>query len=457
MSRLDGIHVYDPDRPPKCDLGVHLIRKEVTVDGNSQYGGSIFDFEWGKDILESPKPPEVMDAFEPLADDRFVFGYDRKTYTYVQADPMDKLRFLEPVAGAKDHYVNKQIWQNTMDRYLEHYYRLVKRKAGGDGYTFPMPKVMENKLTSYYDTAKTRRKSMPRIIAHTVSMDSSVLEKKDQDFVTISCAGKAYLNQACRWLLTKGKALHSKSLFYDGLPLRVKYKTEEGTKCITLVEDFSICDYMDHEMLTGISLSIEITAVLREFLDESLRERALAAFAETALPRVVRSRQLFTRIAAARNFFQQFLMEQNKDYYRWTTSIRSHELSEEEWNAMVLRAGQHLDILESTPLRLDVPEEDTDRAISHLERLLSKVEKPVNLMEYGKAPKHGLAAFCNENHHKIKNFLDELKDKDTKRITQIPRRRSEAHILFQSVHEMVKAAIEKAWEEELEAQEVGIE
>lgn len=460
MSRLDGVHVYDPDVSPKNETAKG-IKTQISRPENgstaSWAGESIFDFDWGKDILESPKPPEVIESFSPLEEDRLVFGYDRKTYTYVQADPRDKLRFLEPVAGTKEHYVNKQIWQNTLDRYLEHYYRLVKRKAGTLYQTSEMHEVLTGRLERYYDAASDRQKPIPPVVKRTVFLDKSIVDEQSRNYAMISHMGKAYLNQACRWLFTKDKALHSTSLFYDGLPLRVKVKTEEGTKCIALVEDFSICDYMDHEMLTGISLSIEITAVLREFLDKSLQERALAAFEKTALPRVVKSRQLFTRISAARNFFQQFLMEQNTDYYRWTTSIRSDRISEEEWDAMVLRAGRHLDILESRPMGLDVPEEETDRAIAHLEHLLSKVEVPVNLPKYAKAPEHGLAAFCNRNHYKIASFLDDLKDKDAERITQIPRRRSEAHILFQRVRAMVKMAIGKALEEALKAQEGGSE
>lgn len=439
MKELETIYVYDPEKLPKAKIEIQIAKRAEESGIVSEYGESIFDFDWGKDILESPEPPNVVVSDRP----------------YVQADPTDMLQFLEAVSGSKIHYVHKGIWQNTLDRYLEHYYRLVRKKEAGQRQNPELPKILETKMTSYFDTAEGRKKPIPPVVRHTVCMSREVLENwRAQDHVVIPNAGKAYLNYACRWLFTKdGAPLQPWSLFYDGLLLRVKNKKAEKPEPITLVRDFSLCDYLDHEMLTGISLSIEITAVLLEFFDIPLRERALDAFEEHALPTVVRSREPFARISAARNFFQQILMECNTAYYHWRSSIRTGEIPDAEWEGMVSQAVRHVDLLKRRRLRLDVPERDTDRAIAHIEGLLSKVVSPVNLPEYVKNPEHGLAAFCNPKHPNTGYFLRELKKKDAMQITEIPRCRRKEHELFRDVHARVKRAIEKALEEELKSPE----
>lgn len=494
----DGIYIYNPEHQEelqkKYKLKVKVGNRPVEENEEVYREERIFDFDWEKDLLQTPapnafvpwysfensekqvdtgagdqiksteeKPSEEKSTEEKPPNEDALWEYmkigmgnwlpDYKAV--VQADPMDILEFSEPVQGFKKHCAHKLIWRNTLDRYLEHYYWLTRKKERRQGKAFVVPKVMERKLAAYFDTHKSRKKPMPSIVSDTVDMREEVLDvRKTGEELVISAFGKAHLNHACRWLFTKdGAPLQPYSLFYDGLLVRVEDKEETQTETVTLVPDFSLCDYMDHEMLTGISLSIEITAVLLEFPDPWLREKALDAFENGALPTVVKSRELFTRISAARNFFQQILMEQSVGYYNWHASSHTSRIPDKKWNEMVERAAWHVDLLKKTMVMRDTPANETDRAIEHLEALLSKVDKPVNLPEYVKRPKHGLAAFCNPAHHKINWFLKELKKKDAMQITKIPRCRRDEHDLFRDVHARVKRAIEQALEEAVKRRE----
>jgi hypothetical protein len=269
-------------------------------------------------------------------------------------------------------------------------------------------------------------------------------------------------NLLWRWLRVSDNAEHEKkSLAFDGLLLwllvntDLEYKPDnesktpknkpgdnqkKSRKMVCPVENFTLIDYIYHEMYTGISLSIEITAVLLEFEDEILAEEALKAFQKHALKDIVFSPMLFTRICAARHFFQQILMEKMVDQYGWTSLEKSVQDEERQWKQRVNRACAHIGSAYK-PVLCYVQDLEIDEALMHLTMLITKMKQPVDLFGYVNNPEHGLAVFCNPNHKNAKFFLDELKTGQEQKL-QKDRRSSRREIrLFRKVHEMVRKAI----------------
>ena len=413
-----------------------------------QHNNPVLEFNWEKDIRETPEPQKNVYLNAPNASsfltdtvwNPWLAGVE--SHELVQADPQDIISFNEPVMGEVCFQANKMIWQRTIDKYLYQYFRLSEQREQGEvkWMSIDLPPNISEKYYSFNRTSSKRKqhKFFTANLQYFKACNYKIEKKELSEFSVPRYLGPCYLNQCCRDFSTKANATALKSsLYYDGLVFR----SEEDYGVVDFIPPFQLEDYIYHEYLTGLSLSIEITAVLLEIEDVSLRNKAFDAFCDKALKEIVRSHLIYTRNTVARHFFQQIIWERTSLRYRWKGYKYVAGIPEDQWDGVVERALVHLNTLRCSVDFTDVPYDAIDDSMAHIYSLLSIVKIPVNIPEYVKCPQYGLAAFCHINHNHVRPFLEELGVYSNNKVTQIYCNRSEEHMLFRKVHSKVKAMI----------------
>lgn len=421
----------------------------------------IFQLDWEYDLQHVQEPAAYLPS------DNY------KKYPLIQADPTDKLCFSKEILGKSEHRSNKMIWMSTLDRYLRQYYLLARQREENECNHILLQKIMvPHQVHEEYLDYLTRRNKYP--ICYDIKLFEQVTGKTPEDikFVFYNIprfAGGSYLNYICHAIYTRKNADDDRySLFTDGLKFRLHGIGD-------FIPSFELVDYFEHEMTTGLSLSIEIASVLLEFKDDGLRNWAWNAFCEKVLPRIIHSQLFFTRNTVARHFFQQILMEEKRNDYRWypettrsdTNEVLNRALSHTEliWSEYELIDCKSKDRNKKRGLlrgniyanQIQVPVEQIDDALKHLWSLLSIVTQPFNLCYYGDnianntSTNKCLAAFCNPQHKHVKKYLDDLNkcvnnwdameniEKGEK--YPMPRKRDKAHNIFRMVHSVVRKMI----------------
>lgn len=397
----------------------------------------VLDFDWEKDIQATPIPIQYIYDHRPKDPRRINGSFLGEPNQLVQADPDDMLVLSHKPMEKTTYHAYASLWKNTLDHYLYAYYHLTKKKYGNENVLYELPYESQEKYFNYIETSATRRKKLlPGLVLGTSNRCSSA----DKKFISISrFASSSSINTILRWLWTPSNASNQESsLFHDGLVFHLE---DESTVESEPVPPFTLVDYIEHELITGISLSIEITSVLLEIDDPALREAAFSAFVDNALDLAVASPLLFTRNTAARNFIQQIIMESNSQQYEWREDFTTPFVSTQQWQNAVQRARSHTEILRITPYDDYDTVSQIDSALDQITTLLSQVKSPVNLPSYVEKPTRGLAAFCHPDHKNIAYFLNKLGNEDMQQLTRIPRCREKEHQLFIQVHTKVKTAI----------------
>lgn len=397
----------------------------------------VLDFDWEKDIQATPIPIQYIYDHRPKDPRRINGSFLGEPNQLVQADPDDILVLSHKPKEKNTYHAHTRLWNNTLDHYLYAYYHLTKKKYGNENVLYELPYESQGKFINFIETSANRRKKLlPGLVLGTSNCHSSV----GNEVISVSrFASSSTINTLLRWLWTPSNASSQESsLFYDGLVFRMD---DESTAANDPVPPFTLIDYIEHEQITGISLSIEITSVLLEIDDPALREAAFSAFVDNALDLAVASPLLFTRNTAARNFIQQIIMESNSQQYEWRENFTTPFISTQQWQDAVQRARNHTEILRITPYDDYDTVSQIDSALDQIITLLSQVKSPVNLPSYVEKPTHGLAAFCHPDHKNISYFLNKLGNTEMNRPAQIPRCRTKEHQLFMKVHTKVKTAI----------------
>jgi len=417
-----------------------IITKGDFMDDMNQ----ILLFDWEKDIPQNP----VSCFFAQLSDKRMSSyllpgaSSVMQPSIMVEVDPSDKLVFCEAVLGETEYAATKMTWCKTVDKYLCQYYMLMKKKMGETTCDIELPPPIFDKYKNYVSKGRKNRKMLEVNDSSFVHHRGKGKTKTDSStFWTYEFLKPLYMNRLFRSLWTTTDAHKQKnSPYYDGLLFC--HKDAPGW-----LPKYDIEDYIAHEWLTGISLSIEITSVLMEFgkkEDKALMKKALGAFCEQVLPTIVQSPAIFARNAAARYFFHQIRMENDIKKYRWGVAsgkmMNDTIWSEYEWNELIYRAKLHVTDL---PMEIDSYEIDDkyiDEALSWLVSLLKKVELPINFLDYAKNPTHGLAAFCHPSHKNVPLFLNLLSERKGEDNTYIAVSDADEEELFRDVHKLVREA-----------------
>lgn len=430
----------------------------------------IFQLDWECDLQHIPEPTAYLlkDQFSDPTSER-----DYRKYPLVQADPTDRICFSKSVLGKCEHRSNKLIWMSTLDRYLRQYYLLARQREEIEGDHIRMRKILvPYQVHEEYLDYLSRRNKNPICYDIRLFEQAKGETTEDEKYLFYNAprfACGSFLNHICRSIYTRKNADNNRySLFSDGLKFEL-YGIED------FIPSFELVDYFEHEMTTGVSLSIEIASVLLEFEDDELRHSAWSAFCDKVLPRIIHSQLFFTRNTIARNFFQQILMEKKINDYRWYP-----EGAETDAKGMLNRALSHTDLIWSNPeqlyykssekkekltvprgniypSRIEVPDGQIDDALKHLWSLLSIVTQPFDLCYRGDTNanrvyenKH-LAVFCNPEHNHVKRYLDELvnavnsrdgmKNLEEGKKYSTPRKRDREHSMFRMVHSTVRKMI----------------
>lgn len=397
----------------------------------------VLDFDWEKDIQTTPIPIPYIYDHRPKDPRRTNGTFLGEPNQLVQADPDDMLVLSHKPMEKTTYHAHTVLWKNTLDHYLYAYYHLTKKKYRNENVLYELSSESLEKFINFIETSADRRKEpLPGLELGTSNRYSSGGNK----IISVSrFASSSLINTFLRWLWTPSNASSQESsLFYDGLVFHLE---DESTSESNPVPPFTLVDYIEHELMTGISLSIEITSVLLEIDDPVLREAAFSAFVDNALDLAVASPLLFTRNTAARNFIQQIIMESNKQQYEWRENITTPFILTTQWQDAVQRARNHTEILRITPYDDYDTVSQIDSALDQITTLLSQVKSPINLPSYVEKPTHGLAAFCHPDHKNIAYFLNKLGNEDMQQLTRIPRCRKKELQLFMQVHTKVKTAI----------------
>lgn len=388
----------------------------------------ILCFGWEKDIQNN-----LPDRFVAYSEEtEILFRLPKNpmiaSSLFVQADPEDNFEFYDDIAGKRTYRVTKELWRYTLDTYLFHYYQVAQQRDEGSDFKL----FLEDKLYSAYDNYIANSDNSKKRFYVDIDYFKLVAEGSEQSyFMTPKFTAATYLNILFRTLFCRANSHNQqKTVYYDGLLVR-------NTAARALLPKFSIEDYIEHEYQTGISLSIEITAVLLEFSEERIMEKAFDVFAEKILPQIVKSPLIYTRNAVARSFFQQILMELEIQRYRWSEIKNSLQFSDSEWEDVIKRAMMHCNVLSSPVYTISIPREQQQRTLEYLHGLFAKLKKPVNLVKYVESPIYGLAAFCVPDHPNVNYFLEKLNYASKNESFVIPRCKSSKDKLFTKVHQSV--------------------
>lgn len=388
----------------------------------------ILSFSWEKDIQNN-----LPDRFVAHNDETEILFQPPKnpmvaSSLLIEADPKDYFEFYHSIAGMCKCRVTKELWRHTIDTYLFHYYQIAQERDKDSDFQL----FLTDKLYDAYDNYIANSDNSKKQFYVDMDYFRLVTEGSKQSyFKTPKFTVATYLNILFRTLFCRAKSYkQQETVYYDGLLVR-------NVAARALLPKFSIEDYMEHEYQTGISLSIEIAAVLLEFQNKDLALKALDAFADSLLFQIVKSPLIFTRNAVARSFFQQILMELEIQRYRWSGNGDLWQFSDSEWKAVIKRAMMHCNVLASPIYTISIPIEQQQETLEHLQGLLAKLRKPVNIEEYVESPTYGLAAFCVPDHPNVNYFLEKLNYATKNEPFEIPRCQGYKAKLFAKVHQTV--------------------
>lgn len=407
----------------------------------------ILNFCWEDDIWNIPTPSQAIVNTIPtlIREDGLVGGYVQDAYVLIQADPADIITVSDGEGNRKEYHAHSYTWLNTVDTYVDQYCHLEQlleaKQETLEWIEFTLPETILSQYKKQVKERKRVRKELGVNTEYLVRVGKNAKQKAYVDnnqYHTPKLGAGLYLNRFCRNLCTHANAVKERlSLQFDGL----KFSSAENPN---LIPNFSLIEYNWHEFMTGISLSIEIAAILLEVEEklpnEDLWKKAFVEFCKVVLPSVVKSRMFFTRNAVARSFFQQIYLEQIINLYEWSGKEKYNWHSKNYWEGMTARAQYHSGVLKTLPYQPDIPDEQIEDTMVYLWNLLSAMETPINFAQYIKKPTHGLVVFCNPKHEYVSHFLEELNHLSTGSETRVlkPKERKK----FEMVHKAVKEVMQ---------------
>ena len=408
---------------------------------------------WDDDIERIPSPIEAfMDIGDVSVSHLPVNSLNQLIVDgmMVQSEGTDRILLSKKDSKVRAYQPHPHLWLGTIDEYIEYYFRLAARLEKvpdfDEWYLFTFPSTLESKFNNQTKERIAARKNLN--ITEIKKNLIPVVKYAEHRYKTRKLGAGAYLNYIFRVLSIRkdAKDVHT-SLEYDGLKICLDaYGRESGLspeQIDKIIPTFTIIDYFAHEMYTGISLSIEITAILLELeeklQDHKLWEEAFSVFCEKALPRIVQSQYIFTRIAVARLFFLQVFWDEMVRTYRW----HGHRFLESDFDKIrtFRKALSHCDILNIQPDNITCPDDEIKRSMNHIQDLLYEMKEPINLFQCINTPSRRIAIFCNPQHKYVPEFINELERLSSGNdISELPAKNMN---MFRKVHTEVRKALKR--------------
>lgn len=408
---------------------------------------------WDDDIERIPSPIEAfMDIGDESVSHLPVNSFNQLIVDgmMVQSEGTDRILLSKKDSKARAYQPHPRLWLGTIDEYIEYYFELAERLEAlqdfDKWYVFAFPSPLEEKYLNQFKERVRARKNLNihKIRENLICIDGSAGHR----YKTKRLGAGAYLNYIFRVLSIRkdAKDVHT-SLEYDGLKICLDaYGRESGLspdQIDKIIPTFTIIDYYAHEILTGISLSIEITAILLE-LEEKLQNKdlwkeAFSVFCEKALTRIVQSRYIFTRIAVARLFFLQVFWDEMVWTYRW----HGHRFWESDFDKIrtFRKALSHCDILNILPDVIKCPDDEIKYSMNYIQELLYEMKEPINLFQCINTPSRRIAIFCNPQHKYVPEFINELERLSSGNdISELPAKNMD---MFRKAHTEVRKALKR--------------
>lgn len=217
----------------------------------------------------------------------------------------------------KTVHMYTEAWMRSLDYLLYRYLTLVLHDPHYSS-TIRVPVEIRHKYQTYRNLSKKRQHKDSEFILpdyyiepHDGALDSNDSDGKYEYFKTDNPVAPAVLNVFCHGLFPQ--AGDKKTRWNPHINAQLYELISCGKNTIP---DFRPEDYIAYELMTGLSLSVEITAILLE-IDQEIRDLALYYFCEYAIMELVRIPFPYARSTAARNYFLQINLDWNKAKYEW--------------------------------------------------------------------------------------------------------------------------------------------
>lgn len=420
------------------------------------------------DVTRGPTNIVPLPEYTPLVGDYFMT---------VEADPSDtlKLKFSDGTIATRPMYCTA--WMRSLDYLLYRYMTLTLQKQTGKLCTVFVSPAIYKKYWNYGDRSKVKKKHtftfLPEYLSQPATRTTEVNKRDYYTFQTQCCYEPAILNLFAHEIFTRSD--HDR---WRRNPRRDALIWTDKIYGADAIPNYGLECFMAHELLTGISLTTEITAALLE-IDETIRTDAFEHFCEHTLNDVVRLPFPFARASAARDYFFQINLDFATEKYRWRRNYADDLVQHVLVNSSSI-ASRHIDLLHKASFcpekpyyfweqsicdtekpkelqqrpyyfgptyAMSFPKTDDpyqiDAYLKQIESYLKAAVSPLNWESIYNSPRKNLVIFANPHHKYIPLLMRYLEtgflDKDYGG-DKLPLNIDAFKSLFQQVHEQVKKA-----------------
>ena len=295
----------------------------------------------------------------------------------VTAYPKDTLTIKHGEGDEKTYRMYSTAWMRSLDYLLYRYLILVLHDTKYSE-EIKVPVEVREEYNHYLkDRSKDRRKKDHDFVLPDYYRELDEIDTRSGDettgyeyFKTTSPVAPAILNVFCHGLFPQANSVQVRGDPHRNAKLYELDGYENG-----VIPDFKPEDYIAYELMTGLSLSIEIMAIVLEMnMDQELRNLVLQYFFDYEIHSVVRLPFPYARASAARNYFLQIQMCYHKNPYQW-----SAEPQNDSAGAIVEKAAfsarEHINSLYYTTFHPEMPESSPSIPLpSDSEEIQSKLE-----------------------------------------------------------------------------------
>ena len=293
------------------------------------------------------------------------------------AEREDTLTLRLPGDSEKTVHMHTTAWMRSLDYLLYRYLTLVLHDPHYSS-TIRVPVEVRLKYQKYRIAWKKRQCKnhdfiLPNyyIKPHNGSLDASDRKEEYESFKTDNPVAPAILNVFCHGLFPKA---NDKETRWNPHIHSQRYKLKSCGD--DTIPSFNPEDYIAYELMTGLSLSTEITAILLE-IDQEIRDLALYYFCEYAIKDLVRIPFPYARSTAARNFFLQVNLAWSKNKHEWTPGFSP----ESTVQAIESAATNALPCIQMLSTSLLCPEESPARPYDIVEKEGADLKTILQMME----------------------------------------------------------------------------
>lgn len=288
-------------------------------------------------------------------------GPPYQTSQDITAYPNDTLTIKYGEGDEKTYRMYSTAWMRSLDYLLYRYLTLVLHDTHHSE-TIKVPVEVREEYTSYRKSRSRSRQLkdhdfvLPDYYRYLDEIETRSGDKNAgyEYFKTTSPVAPAILNVFCHGLFPQANSTQVRGDPRRNAMLFEFEKHEDEDEYVDgIIPDFKPEDYIAYELMTGLSLSIEIMAIILE-LDPDLRQGVLYHFFGDDIHHLVSLPFPYARASAARNYFLQIQTNYRKRPYQWNADPVA-DTSENVIAAAACSASEHIHILYRTDFHPEMP------------------------------------------------------------------------------------------------------